>query len=66
MSRGEPRGIGYWAVSHLESCQASTMEPLYEGGQRLYRIDYISQKPPSQIFVWIPNVPLIVGVVNGG
>ena len=31
----EPRGISYWAVSHLESCQSSMIEPLCESCQRL-------------------------------
>ena len=31
----ESREIIYWAVSHLESCQESTMELLRENSQRL-------------------------------
>ena len=50
-TKGEPRGISYWAVSHLESCQASTMELLRENSQRPQQGDYISKKGPI-IDVW--------------
>ena len=33
-TNGESRGISYWAVSYLESCQASTIELLCESRQR--------------------------------
>ena len=60
----EPRGISYWAVSHLESCQASTMELLREYSQRSQQADTFPNKTPSEMFGWIPNAPPIVGVVN--
>ena len=58
--------MGYWAVSHLESCQASAVGPLYEGGQRFGGLTMFPGKALSRMFGWIPGVPPIVGVVNGG
>ena len=43
-TKGEPRGISYWAVSNLESCQASTMELLRENSQRPQQVNYICKK----------------------
>ena len=62
--KGEPRKISYWAVSHLESCQASTMELLRKNSQRPQQVDIFPKKGQSQMFGWIPNAPPIVGVVN--
>ena len=63
-TKGEPRGISYWAVSHLESCQASTMELLRKNSERPQQVDIFPRKGPSQMFGWIPSAPPIVGVVN--
>ena len=63
-TKGEPRGISYWAVLHLESCQECTMELLCENSQRPQQVDIFRKKGPSQMFGWIPNAPAIVGVVN--
>ena len=63
-TKGEPRGISYWAVLHLESCQECTMELLRENSQRPQQVDIFPKKGPSQMFGWIPNGPTIVGVVN--
>ena len=65
-TKDEPRGISYWAVSHLESCQASTMELLRENSQRPQQVTIFPIKAPSQMFGWIPNAPPIVGVANVG
>ena len=53
-TKGEPRGISYWAVSHLESCQAYTMELLCENSQRPQQVDYISKKG-SITHVWLDS-----------
>ena len=48
--------INYWTESHLESCQTSTVELLFENSQRPYQVDYFGKKAPPQIFEWIPNL----------
>ena len=43
-TKGEPRGMSYWVVLHLESCQASTMKLLRENSQQPQQVDYIWKK----------------------
>ena len=52
--KGEPRGISYWAVSHLESCQASTMELLRERIQWPQQVDIFPKKGPITD-VWLDS-----------
>ena len=65
-TKDEPRRISYWAVSHLESCQGSTMELLREIANGLNRFTIFAKKTPSRMLGWIPNASPTVGVVNVG
>ena len=58
--------ISYWAESHLEPCQTSTMGLFCKINQRLQYVDYFPQKAPSQMFDWTPNVSPIEGALNVG
>ena len=63
MLRWRTKGISYRAVSHLEYCQRWS-SPL-KIGNGLNRFTIFEKQAPLQMFSWIPNVPPIVGVVNG-
>ena len=51
--------MNYWTESHLESCQASTMELFCKNSQQPKDVDYFCKKAPSQMLDWTPNAPPI-------
>ena len=51
--------IRYWAESHLESCQTSTMELFCGNSQRPKDINYFLEKAPPQLIKRISNAPPI-------
>ena len=59
--------MSYYAESHLESCETSTMEVFSEDSQQSYDFDYFLKKAALYMFDWIPNAPPTgKGALNAG
>ena len=57
--------MSYWAVSHLEPCQASAMEPLCEGSHGFSRLNISKGSPITDFWLDSKCTPQKVPIVQG-